>query len=154
MTTALNGSRPRTGRPLMGAGIAVLAMALTACSEVESKKSEEYQPATVSTADPSGGPRVKFTREAARRIALTTSTVSGTDRALGVEYAALIYDKQGMTWLYTVQEALTFQRVKVVVARIEGNRVILSDGPPPGTRVVTQGVTQVYGAELGMAGKH
>jgi hypothetical protein len=154
MTTALNRSRPRNRWLLMGTGIAVAAMTVTACSEVESRKTEEYQPASVSTADPSGGARVKFTEEAARRIALTTSTVSGTDRALAVEYAALIYDRQGMTWLYTVQEALTFQRVKVIVARIEGNQVILSAGPPPGTRVVTQGVTQVYGAELGMAGKH
>ena len=70
-----------------------------------------------------------------------------------IDYAALIYDKQGKTWVYTVPEPLTFMRTKVVVAEIEGNRV-RSEGPPPGTKIVTQGVTQVYGAELGMAGKH
>ena len=68
--------------------------------------------------------------------------------------AALIYDKQGKTWVYTAPEPLTFMRTKVVVAEAEGNQVTLSEGPPPGTKIVTQGVTQVYGAELGMAGKH
>jgi hypothetical protein len=37
---------------------------------------------------------------------------------------------------------------------VDGERVTLSEGPPLGTKIVTRGVTQVYGAELGMAGKH
>ena len=94
------------------------------------------------------------TEEAARRVDLTISTVSGRKGALIIDYAALIYDKQGKTWVYTAPEPLTFMRTKVVVAEAEGNQVTLSEGPPPGTKIVTQGVTQVYGAELGMAGKH
>ena len=38
--------------------------------------------------------------------------------------------------------------------RQDENDVLLSKGPKPGTRVVTQGATQVYGAELEMEGKH
>jgi hypothetical protein len=34
------------------------------------------------------------------------------------------------------------------VDRIEGDRVLLTDGPPAGTKVVTVGVTEVYGTEL------
>jgi hypothetical protein len=139
---------------VIGVGIAVIALTLTACGEVETPSGDDYAPATVTTADPSSAPTVKFTDEAARRVDLAMSTVSGREGALVIDYAALIYDKQGKPWVYTAPEPLTFLRVKVVVATIDGNRVTLSAGPPPGTKVVTQGVTQVYGAELGMAGKH
>ena len=154
MMTARESFPRHAGRRAIGAGVAVLALILTACGEVETPSSDDDPPATVITADPSSAPTVKFTEEAARRVDLTISTVSGRKGALIIDYAALIYDKQGKTWVYTVPEPLTFMRTKVVVAEAEGNRVTLSEGPPPGTKIVTQGVTQVYGAELGMAGKH
>jgi hypothetical protein len=147
-------SRPQAVRLLIGAGIALLAMTGSACAEVEAKKIDEYQPGSVSTANPAEGPWVTLTKDSAQRIDLATSKVSGAEPKLVVEYAALIYDKQGKTWVYRVVRPLTYQRAKVVVARIDGNRVTLSEGPPPGTEVVTRGVTQVYGTELGMAGKH
>ena len=152
--TARECSPPHAGRRTLGATVALLALTVTACSEVETPSGDDYAPATVTTADPSSAPTVKFTEEAASRVDLTMSTVAGREGALVVEYAALIYDKQGKTWVYTVPEPLTFLRAAVVVTEIDGNEVMLSDGPPPGTKVVTQGVTQVYGAELGMAGKH
>ncbi|HWJ53625.1 MAG TPA: hypothetical protein VNT24_09670 [Propionibacteriaceae bacterium] len=154
MMAARECSPPHTGRRAVGAAVALLALTVTACSEVEEPSGDDYAPATVTTADPSSAPTVKFTDEAARRVDLMMSTVTGRKGALVVDYAALIYDKQGKTWVYTVPEPLTFLRAKVVVDEIDGNRVRLSDGPPPGTKVVTQGVTEVYGAELGMAGKH
>lgn len=154
MMAARECSPPHTGRRAVGAAVALLALTVTACSEVEEPSGDDYAPATVTTADPSSAPTVKFTDEAARRVDLMMSTVTGRKGAMVVDYAALIYDKQGKTWVYTVPEPLTFLRAKVVVDEIDGNRVTLSDGPPPGTKVVTQGVTEVYGAELGMAGKH
>jgi len=56
--------------------------------------------------------------------------------------------------VYTTAKPLTFEREPVTVDRIEGNRVLLSDGPPAGTKVVTRGATEVYGAELDIAGSH
>jgi redox-sensitive bicupin YhaK (pirin superfamily) len=152
--TARECSPPHARRRALGAAVALLALTVTACSEVETPSGDDYAPATVTTADPSSTPTVRFTEEAASRVDLTMSTVAGREGALVVEYEALIYDKQGKTWVYTAPEPLTFLRAEVVVTEIDGNQVMLSDGPPPGTKVVTQGVTQVYGAELGMAGKH
>ena len=34
-----------------------------------------------------------------------------------------------------------------MIVRVEGDRVILSEGPPPGTIVVTVGATELMGAE-------
>jgi hypothetical protein len=42
----------------------------------------------------------------------------------------------------------------VVVDRVVDDVVWLADGPEPGTRVVTVGSTEVYGAELDIAGGH
>ena len=40
-----------------------------------------------------------------------------------------------------------FVRQAVVVEHIDGDRVILAEGPPTGTVVATVGVTQLMGAE-------
>jgi hypothetical protein len=42
----------------------------------------------------------------------------------------------------------------VEVDRVERDRVLLTDGPPAGSEVVTVGATEVYGAELEIAGGH
>ncbi len=49
---------------------------------------------------------------------------------------------------------LTFVRARVEVVRVDGDRVLLSGGLQPGTEVVTVGATEVYGAELDIAGSH
>ena len=57
--------------------------------------------------------------------------------------------------MYAVTEPLTYLRVNVVVKEEVGeDEMVLSAGPPAGTEVVTVGVTEVYGAELGMDGNH
>lgn len=148
--TAFGRAWPRT----LAAGLAVFALSLTACGEVESGTSEVYHPATVTSADPTSIPTVTLTDEAARRIDLAFVTVKRAHGDLVVDYEALIYDKKGQTWLYEVKGPLTFVRTKVTTGPIEDDEVTLLKGPPPGTKVVAQGVTQVYGAELGMEGEH
>jgi multidrug efflux pump subunit AcrA (membrane-fusion protein) len=87
-------------------------------------------------------------------VDLQTTTATRAGGHTVVDYEALIYDGEGVPWVYTVPEPLTFVRAKVTVDRIEGNRVLLSKGLAPGTEVVTVGATEVYGAELEIAGGH
>ena len=89
------------------------------------------------------------------RVGLQTSRVTASGPDLVVPYAALIYDKQGKSWVYTVSRPLTYLRVSVVVKEeVDEDSMALSAGPPAGTEVVTRGATEVYGAELGMDGNH
>ncbi|MGC5020697.1 hypothetical protein [Micromonospora sp. DT47] len=70
-----------------------------------------------------------------------------------VPYSAVLYTPDGTTWVYTVPKALTQIRQKVVVATVggaDGTEAFLSEGPPVGTTVVTVGVMELYGAELGV----
>ncbi len=63
-------------------------------------------------------------------------------------YSALLYDGKGDTWAYINPKPLVFVRWSVEVERIVGDLVVLADGPPVGTRVVTVGVPLLYGAEV------
>jgi hypothetical protein len=68
-----------------------------------------------------------------------------------VPYAAVIYDPEGKTWVYTEPKPLTFVRAPVSVAYIDGDLAVLSEGgPADGTAVVTVGVPELYGTELGV----
>jgi biotin carboxyl carrier protein len=72
---------------------------------------------------------------------------NGKER-LTIPYGALIYTPDGATWVYTSPEPLVYVRHRIKVDYIEGNLVVLSEGPPVGTAVVTDGSVELYGAEF------
>jgi hypothetical protein len=132
----------------------LIALSVAGCTHAEDETGPKYAPATLGPADAAGVKTVTFTDDAAQRVQLQTSPVVADGRGVAVDYAALIYDKKGQSWVYTVPQPLTYVRTKVTVDRIEGNRVTLAEGPPPGAQVVTTGAAEVYGAELDISGKH
>ena len=145
---------PRHGLLKVGVAAIVLTLALSGCAEIEEKPGSTYEPAKVGAADRLGVKQVTFTAEAARRVELKTVAAVRSGPHIVVPYAALIYDGQGESWVYTVSRPLTYLRAKVVVDKVEGDRVFLTSGPRVGTHVVTVGATEVYGAELDIAGSH
>jgi len=152
----VNVNRRSSWRPrLLSAGLVLViaGLPLTGCAEVETEAKAGYEPAKVQPVKGADGvKRVTFTAEGARRTGLQTAAVRETRNRKVVPYAALIYDAGGKTFVYTSPEALTYIRVEIKVDRIEGDRALLSDGPPAGTKVVTVGVAEVHGAELEIAG--
>jgi ABC-type oligopeptide transport system substrate-binding subunit len=137
-------SRPRR-LALAGLVVATAALPVAGCTEVETETATGYEPSTL---EPVKGnkdvQRVTFTEEGARRVDLQTAAV----RRNVVPYAALIYDPEGKTYVYTSPKPLEYLREEVKVDRIEGDRVLVSRGPPAGTEVVTVGAAEVYGTEL------
>jgi hypothetical protein len=136
------------------AGVALVLAALLGCSEVDDASTGGYEPARLARVGDSGLKRVTFTAEGARRTGLRTATVRRSGRHRVVPYDALIYDGEGRSYVYLSLEPLTFVRAGVEVDRVERDRVLLTDGPPAGSEVVTVGATEVYGAELEIAGGH
>lgn len=113
---------------------------------------DEAAPAKVEHLDGPQPTRVTLTEDAARRldiqsVAVREVLVNGRLRMV-VPYAAVLYDTEGGTWLYTSPEALVFLRNRIAVDFIDGDLAVLSDGPSSGTAVVTVGATELYGAEL------
>jgi multidrug efflux pump subunit AcrA (membrane-fusion protein) len=141
-------SRPRRVT-LVSLVLATAALPIAGCTEVETETATGYEPSTL---EPVKGnddlQRVTFTEEGARRVDLQTAAVRRSGKHKVVPYAALLYDPEGKTYVYTSPKPLEYLREEVKVDRIEGQRVLVSRGPPAGTEVVTVGAAEVYGTEL------
>ena len=97
-----------------------------------------------------------LTAEAAKRLDIQTQEVTRAPDRTGtvVPYAAILYDLEGNTWVYTNTQGLDFVRAAVKVDRIEGDAAFLAEGPPVGTKVATVGVSEFHGVEAGVGGGH
>ncbi|OGN83106.1 MAG: hypothetical protein A2X23_00020 [Chloroflexi bacterium GWC2_73_18] len=102
--------------------------------------------------------RLTLSPKAAGRLGIETAPVSeeevGGARRMVIPYAAVLYDADGNAWAYTNPEGLVFIRHAITVESVDGDRALLSDGPPVGTLVVTVGVAELHGVETGVGGGH
>jgi hypothetical protein len=141
------------------AGLVLIAagVSLSACNQATGTSTGGYEadkPAgPVSKVEPIKGTDValvKFSALGAKKVGLQTAVIRRDGEQKVMPYAALLYDGEGNAFAYTSPKPLTFVRKDVTVDRVEGNRVVLAEGPPAGTRVVTTGADEVYGTEVGV----
>jgi hypothetical protein len=110
-----------------------------------------HEPAKLESIKGTDVQRVIFDAEAAKRVGLKTAPIRQDGRKEIMPYAALIYDAEGDTYAYTAPEPLTYVRQEINIDHVAGDSVMLSDGPPTGTEVVTVGAAEVYGTEFEVA---
>ena len=147
-----SGLQLRAGLVLIAAGIS-----LSACNQAGGTSTGGYEadkPAgPVSKVEPikgTGVALVKFSALGAKKVGLQTAVIRRDGAQKVMPYAALLYDGEGKPLAYTSPKPLTFVRKKIKVERKDGDRVVLAEGPPVGTRVVTTGADEVYGTEVGV----
>jgi uncharacterized protein YceK len=142
----------------------VLSVGLSGCGATTSTTSSSSEPpAHVEAISGKDVKQVTLTDQAVKRVGIETTTVAAaTKDAAGaapatpmmtLPYSAVIYSADGAAWVYTVPSPRTYIRDKVVVANVGGDQgsvAWLSAGPAVGTTVVTVGVPELYGAELGV----
>jgi hypothetical protein len=98
--------------------------------------------------------RITLPPKAARRLDIKTAEIRDDPSGKKVTpYSSIIYDLDGDAWVYTVPGPLSFVREGVVIERITGDYAYLQEGPPVGTQVVTVGVPELYGTEVGVNGE-
>jgi hypothetical protein len=68
-------------------------------------------------------------------------------------FASIIFDLDGDAWVYMVRAPLTFVREQVLVDAVSADVAYLKEGPPAGAKVVTVGVQELYGTEVGVNGE-
>ena len=142
-------------RAFLGFVVTVAAAAsLAGCAEIEVPLAEPYEPAHLESTGPDQPARVILTEEAAHRVGLQTTLVKPHGADVSLDHAALVYDKKGKPWVFTVVGPRTYVRAPVGIKEIDDELMILSSGPPPGTEVVTVGAIELWGTELEIAGKH
>src|ERR687889_1574507 len=127
-------------------------VSLSACGEASTgydyETARHHEPAELEPIKGTDVQRVIFDAEAAERVGLKTAPIRQDGRKEIMPYAALIYDAEGDTYAYTAPEPLTYVRQQIDIDHYDGDSVVLSDGPPAGTEVVTVGVDEVYGSEF------
>jgi hypothetical protein len=129
----------------MVVGLIGMALALTSCRQ--DTVAEKYHPAKLDSTEVKGIMRVTLDQQAAHRIGLETGPITEMNGKKVMPYGALMYDTKGNTWTFTSTGPLSFVRKAVTVEDIQGDHVILSDGPAVGTVVVTVGAPELMGAE-------
>ncbi len=98
--------------------------------------------------------RITLLPKAASRLDIRTAEIGEDPSGKRITpYASIIYDLDGDAWVYTVSAPLTFVREQVLVELIKGGVAYLKEGPPAGTQVVTVGVPELYGTEVGVNGE-
>ena len=134
--------------------LAILGSLTLAACQKKAAKHEVEHPATIEKIEGSDLKKVTLTARAIERLDLKTDEVReqrvspSASAQRVVPYSSLIYDPQGNTWVYTSPQPASFVRHKVDVERIEGEVVVLKDGPPAGTVVASRAVAELYGAEF------
>jgi hypothetical protein len=146
----------------------LLAVALTACGSRGTKEETKNEPASVEAIDGSTVGQVTLTKEAADRIGLKTERVQASEvvAAVGpaghgaskvtrttVPFAAVLYDQDGVSWVYTSPKPLTYVRQRITIERVDGDTAVLRSGPSPGTLVVTVGGAELLGTEYVVEGE-
>ncbi len=131
-----------------GASLAVVATLLLAgCTEAPPGEHVVNEPVRLEEIEGSDLERVILTPKAAERTGIETTSVRKNGKRLVVPSAAVFFDENGRAWVYITPRPLVFERREIKIEYEKGDTAFLSDGPPPGTRVVTVGVPELYGAE-------
>ena len=131
------------------AGSLAAALILTACGGAVSDAYEREEPYTVEAVEGEEFARVVLTPSAVERLDIQTEPVGSSGSALVVPAEAVYLDADGTFWVFTNPEPLVYVREGVELVRETGESAFLSEGPPPGTEVVTVGIPELYGAETG-----
>lgn len=119
---------------------------LSACGPGSETK-EKIAPSKLEPVEGTNLSRVILTEKAAERLGIEVVAASGYE----VPYAAVIYDIDGNTWIYTSPEPLTFVREPILIDYIQEDKAVLAESLPSTLNVVTVGVAELWGTETGVS---
>jgi hypothetical protein len=130
--------------------VAILGLLLSGCSQAVLE--EVSEPGFV--LEPIDGSDIKkltLTEETADRIGVETADAqTDPNGRTSVPVSAVLYDPDGATWVYTSPEEHVYIRAQIKIATIKAGVAELSDGLAPETKVVTVGVSELFGTENGV----
>src|SRR5690348_10938621 len=124
--------RPRTALPALG----LVALSLAGCAKAAAPEQNSDRAARVVAVAGTSLHQVTLSAEAVTRLGVqTTAVLPGKPER--IPFVAVIYDPQGRSWAYAVTGERTYQRVPVVIDRIDGDTAVLKSGPAVGIPIVT-----------------
>jgi len=145
-------ARARTRRTRLGLSLAAAAVAvLPACTGAGAEDEEEvelFQTKLVELKDHPGHHSVTFSKTGVERADVRTTPVTAGGGHREIPDAALLYNGDGSTFVYTATGPRTYTYTPIKVLEVVDNTVHFTGGPGPGDPVVTSGVPQVHGADI------
>ncbi len=87
---------------------------------------------------------------AGQRVSVDLTRVGAGKPQKNVPYSSVLYDVRGSTWVYTNPKPLVFVRQAITIDFIDRDIAVLTDGPSVGTKVVSVGAIELFGAETGI----
>lgn len=140
--------------------IALLLLAaglLAGCSSDDAKSTAKTSASKLEKIEGSEFKRVTLTEKAVERLGIKTAPVREASVARNgvgelalrkvIPYSAVMYTTKGTAFVYISPQPLTFVRSPITVDYIEGDLMVVSEGPPVDTTVVTVGSAELYGTE-------
>jgi hypothetical protein len=147
-----HGSRGKAAALLL---LAALSLGAAACARADTGAESPGDSVRLEPVQGTELSKVILSQRAAERLGIRTDRVrlqrqpgAGTRKVIA--HGAVLYDEHGDTWTFTSPAPLTFLRQKIDIDYITGRIVVVRDGPPVGTTVVTVGAAELLGAELGV----
>ena len=138
----------RLGLMLAAVAIAILPAACTGAGAEGEEEVELFQTKLVDLKDHPGHHSVTFSKIGAERADIGTTVVTAGDGHQELPDAALLYNADGSTFVYTATGPRTYTYTPIKLLKIVGNTLYFTEGPEPGAQVVTSGVPQVHGADI------
>ncbi len=143
--------RTRRKAALSALTVLLLPLTLAGCAKVPGEEEEGEKAAKVEKIGDTGQSKVILLEEAAKRLGIETTAVAPLPGGReAVPYSAVIYDAEGHSWVFTTGEELAYVKQPITIDRIEGDTAVLTEGPEPGTAVVSQGAEELFGVEDGI----
>lgn len=133
--------------------IAAIALAVAGCGTATDTAASQAPPARLIHVG--GQVSVELSAAGAQRIQIATGVATagqgGIYKGLTVvPTAALLYEPDGTTVVYTVTGQLTYTLQIVTVAFISGPLVLIKAGLAPGAQIVTTGAAELLGVQNGV----
>lgn len=141
-------------RLLLVALIGVLSLA--GCAKIEQTAAKAKDPFVLEPIEGTDLVRLLVEPATVKRTAVKTGKVDGLVRfgseseGRRIPYASVLYLPDGTTFVYTNPLPNTYVRAPIAVDYIEGQVAVLTSGPEPGTKVVTDGAAELWGMEFGV----
>ena len=136
---------------VMIAGVVTLSACGGGSTGYDYETASHHDPAELEPIKGTDVHRVIVDPEGVERAGIQTSPIRQNGQGTVIPYNAVIYGADGNTYTYTAPEPLTYVRQEIKIDHFDGDSVMLFDGPPAGTEVVTVGAALVYGSEFEVA---
>ena len=79
---------------------------------------------------------------------MASLTMQSKEKSLLVPWSSVLYDIHGAAWVYEQTEPRTYERRRVELKHVDEDKAVLSAGPHPGSKIVTDGAAELFGREF------